>query len=153
MAHYAKIGLNNEVIDMAAVDNINCMTPGGLEREEIGCEFLKNLTGHQVWIKCSYNTYAGAHYGEDGQPSGKPGFRANYPGIGWYYNSEHDIFHPARPNDLHGNPCNSWILNTVTGQWECPLGDSPCISGENSDYLWDEFLYQSDNTKGWIKQN
>lgn len=141
MAHYAKIGLNNEVIDMVAIDNIKCMTPGGIEREEIGCEYLKNITGHQVWIKCSYNTVCGEHL------NGGTPFRGTYPSIGYFYNSEHDIFHLPRPTDVNGNPCNSWTLNTTTGHWECPLGDAPY--NNNSTYVWNEETYQADNTQGW----
>ena len=153
MAHFAKIGLNNEVIGMSAVATRDCMTEGGIEREEIGLTFLQNLTGHQTWKKCSYNTKGGIHYNsETGEVSADQtkAFRANYPSVGWFYDSENDIFHKPRPTDRNGNPCNSWTLNTTTGRWECPLGDAPY--NNNSTYLWDESVYQSDNTQGWILQ-
>ena len=107
MAHYAKLGLDNIVTAVLTVDTVDCMTRGGIEKEEIGLEHLIKHHGHENWKKCSYNTRGGIHYdAETNEPSGKPGFRANYPGIGWYYNSEHDIFHPAKPEGR-----DSWTLN------------------------------------------
>jgi len=147
MAHYAKLGLDNIVTAVLAVDTIDCMTRGGIEKEEIGLEHLIKHHGHENWKKCSYNTRGGVHYdAETYEPSGKPGFRANYPGIGWFYNSEHDIFHPAKLYASH-------ILNTTTGYWDPPI-PKPELSEEEvaamSYYRWDEDAYQADNTTGWI---
>ena len=140
MAHYAKLGLDNIVTAVVAVDTIDCMTRGGIEREEIGLAHLVRVHGHELWKKCSYNTRGGEHTG-----GGTP-FRANYPGIGWYYSSEHDIFHPARP-------FASYTLNTTTGMWEAPLAQ-PELTEEQiearSYYEWDEAAYQADNTTGWV---
>lgn len=54
----------------------------------------------------------------------------------------------------------SWILNTTTKKWESPLGDPPPLKEDEiittdrgyilSGYSWNEELYQSDNTKGWV---
>jgi hypothetical protein len=140
MAHYAKLGLDNIVTAVVAVDTITCMTRGGIEKEEIGLAHLVKHHGHELWKKCSYNTYAGVH-----KNGGTP-FRANYPGIGWYYNSEHDIFHPARPHA-------SWTLNTTTGHWESPIPEPERTEAEveaMSYYTWDEEVYQADNTTGWV---
>jgi len=150
MAHYAKLGLDNIVTAVVAVDTITCMTRGGIEKEEIGLAHLVKHHGHELWKKCSYNTYAGVHK-EGGTP-----FRANYPGIGWYYNSEHDIFHPARPVDRDGDTQNSWTLNTTTGHWDPPI-PQPELTEEQSatsgyGYYWDESAYQEDNTQGWVFQ-
>jgi len=140
MAHYAKLGLDNIVTAVVAVDTIDCMTRGGIEREEIGLAHLVRVHGHELWKKCSYNTRGGEHTG-----GGTP-FRANYPGIGWYYSSEHDIFHPARP-------FASYTLNTTTGMWEAPLAQ-PELTEEQiearSYYEWDEAAYQADKTTGWV---
>ena len=140
MAHYAKLGLDNIVTAVVAVDTIDCMTRGGIEREEIGLAHLVRVHGHELWKKCSYNTRGGEHTG-----GGTP-FRANYPGIGWYYSSEHDIFHPARP-------FASYTLNTTTGMWDAPIAQ-PELTEEQiearSYYEWDEAAYQADNTTGWV---
>ena len=137
MAHFAKLGLDNNVITVVVMDNIDCMTRGGIEKEEIGLNHLIKHHGHENWKKCSYNSRAGIHYDtETNEPSGKPAFRANYPGIGWYYNSEHDIFHPAKPEG-----CDSWTLNTTTGMWDPPI-PQPNITREQYDagfqYQWNE---------------
>jgi len=147
MAHYAKLGLDNIVTAVVAVDTITCMTRGGIEKEEIGLAHLVKCHGHELWKKCSYNTHAGEHSG-----GGTP-FRANYPGIGWYYNSEHDIFHPARPTDRDGDLMNSWTLNTTTGLWVAPITE-PTLTSEEREagkrYVWDESAYQADNSQGWV---
>ena len=140
MAHFAKLGLDNVVTAVVAMDTITTMTRGGIEREDIGVAHLVKHHGHELWKKCSYNTRGGDH-SEGGTP-----FRANYPGIGWYYNSEHDIFHPAKPYA-------SYTLNTTTGMWEAPL-PQPELTEEEvaamSYYRWDENSYQADNTTGWV---
>ena len=140
MAHYAKLGLDNIVTAVVAVDTIDCMTRGGIEREDIGLAHLVKHHGHELWKKCSYNTSGGVH-----RTGGTP-FRANYPGIGWYYNSEHDIFHPARPYA-------SYTLNTTTGMWEAPIAQPELTEAQveaGSYYRWDEDAYQADNTAGWV---
>ena len=140
MAHFAKLGIDNVVTAVVAMDTITTMTRGGIEKEEIGLAHLVKHHGHELWKKCSYNTRGGVH-SEGGTP-----FRANYPGIGWYYNSEHDIFHPARPHA-------SWTLNTTTGHWDAPIPEPERTEAEveaMSYYTWDEEAYQADNTTGWV---
>jgi hypothetical protein len=149
MAHFAKIGIDNIVLAVLAMDTVDTMTRGGIEREEIGVEHLVKHHGHENWKQCSYNSRAGVHYdAETNEPSGKPAFRANYPGIGWYYNSEHDIFHPEKPEG-----CDSWTLNTTTGMWDSPI-PQPELTEEQKEafsyYIWDEAAYQADNTSGWV---
>ena len=138
MAHYAQLGVDNIVVKVWTLDNINSMTTGGIEKDEIGQAYLKKHHGDLTLIKCSYNTRQGVHI-----LGGTP-FRANYPGVGWFYDSTHDIFYPPRPIDQDGDSCASWTLNTTTGVWSAP------ISKPTYQHLWDESLYQSDNTKGWV---
>jgi hypothetical protein len=152
MAHFAKIGIDNIVLAVLAVDTVDTMTRGGIEKEEIGVAHLVKNHGHECWKQCSYNSRAGVHYdSETGEPSGKPAFRANYPGIGWYYNSEYDIFHSPKPDG-----CFSWTLNSTTGHWESPI-EKPELTKDEIEtkcyYQWDDVLYQSDNSKGWILVN
>ena len=98
MAHYAELGVDNIVKRVLYIDTIKCMTNGGIEKEEIGREYLETQHGG-TWMKCSFNTYGNVH-NEGGTP-----FRANYPGVGDYYNSTHDIFYAPRPTDMNGQPC------------------------------------------------
>ena len=146
MAHYAELGVDNIVKRVLYIDTIKCMTNGGIEKEEIGAAYLEEHHGG-TWMKCSYNTHGGNH------ASGGTSLRANYPGIGWYYNSTHDIFHEPRPIDKNGDSCTSWTLNTTTGFYVPPITKPTQTEQNRADakvYLWDESLYQSDNTKGWI---
>ena len=50
MAHYAKLGLDNIVLDVLAVDTIDTMTRGGIEKEELG---VAHLTKHNHHATCS----------------------------------------------------------------------------------------------------
>ena len=149
MAHFAKLGIDNKVIAVITMDTINTMTSGGIEREDIGIAYLTTHHGHENWRKCSYNTHAGVH------AEGKTPFRANYPAIGDYYSSEHDIFYKPRPSDIDGDLMNSHTLNTTTGQWDPPYA-SPALTSEQqtakSSYRWDESEWALDNNKGWVLQ-
>tara|TARA_Y100000114_G_scaffold132_1_gene148 strand:+ start:181 stop:549 length:369 start_codon:yes stop_codon:yes gene_type:complete len=118
------------------------MTVGGIEKDEIGQAYLKEHHGDLTLVKCSYNTSKGVHV-----LGGTP-FRANYPGVGWYYNSTHDIFHEPRPKDKNGNDCNSWTLNTKTGMYDPPISYPNAAALEY--WTWDESVYNGDNTKGWV---
>ena len=97
MAHFAKIGLNNIVEQVVVVRNIDTMTEGGIEQESIGVAKLVEDTGHSTWKKCSFNTRGNVH-----QLGGTP-FRANFPTIGWTYDSTNDIFTEPRPVDGDGD--------------------------------------------------
>ena len=147
MAHFAKLGLDNVVTAVVAMDTIDTMTRGGIEREDIGLAHLVKHHGHENWKKCSYNTSQGVH-----RNGGTP-FRANYPGIGWYYNSEHDIFHPAKPTAADGDQLNSHTLYTNTDMWVAPHADPALTDAQEeamSFYRWDESAWVADNTEGWV---
>ena len=143
MAHYAELGVDNVVKRVLFIDTIKCMTNGGIEKEEIGSAYLETHHGG-TWIKCSYNTMENNHL-QGGTP-----LRANYPSVGWTYDSTNDIFYP--PLDVYnkGKLMESWTLNTTTGTWTPPI--SLPSDADTVGYNWDEALYQSDNTKGWVKQ-
>ena len=104
MAHFAKINDDNDVLTVLTVDNVNANT------EAEGQAYLEthNNWPANKWIQCSYNTRGNVHL-----LGGTP-FRANYPGIGWKWDSTNSIFH--RPQ-----PYASWALNTTTGLWEAPV--------------------------------
>jgi hypothetical protein len=111
MAHFAKLGIDNIVLEVLVVNNVDTMTPQGEEKEEIGVEFLRKLTGHETWKQTSYNGT----------------FRKNYAGIGYTYNSDLDAFIPPKPY-------NSWTLNETTCNWEPPVAH-PTDGGM---YKWNE---------------
>jgi hypothetical protein len=146
------------VTTILVVSEFDTSTPDGIIKEEIGISHLIKHHGPATWKMCSQNSRGGLYYDyqvDPDNPTDKPAFRANYPGIGWYYNSEHDIFHPPRPIDRNGHLCNSWTLNTTTGYWDPPI-IKPEITQEQVEknywicYVWDEILYQKDNNVGWF---
>ena len=153
MAHYARLGINNVVIQVDIIDNSKIMNEGGIEKDALAFEHLFNEFGAGIWVKCSYNTHDGVH------SYGKPPFRANYPGgvydedNPWYYDADNDLFCKARPKDKNGLPCASWTLNKQSGIWEPPI-TKPEIPREKlcdgEEYGWDESIYNSDATKGWV---
>tara|TARA_R110000823_G_scaffold239733_1_gene364897 strand:+ start:153 stop:542 length:390 start_codon:yes stop_codon:yes gene_type:complete len=121
MASFAKIGLNNKVIEVLSVVNEILHDSNGIEQEAIGIDFLTKLTGYPVWKQTSYNTTAGVH-----TKGGTP-FRKNHAGIGFIYDEDRDAFIPKKP-------FNSWILNEQTCLWEAPTNRP----NDQKKYIWNE---------------
>jgi hypothetical protein len=71
-------------------------------------DFVATLDG--TWVQTSYNTRGGVHYNSDGSPSGQPGLRKNYAGIGYIYDVVLDAFYEERDPLL-------WDLDPVTCTW------------------------------------
>ena len=130
MAHYAELDENNIVKRVIVVDNNDEPT------EAAGIAFCQKLFGGD-WVKTSYNTRANVHYGHDSSPDGKPPFRGNYAGTGYFYDSGNDVF-------IMPKPFPSWNLNTSTWQWDSPV-PYPYTPGSATDYyVWNEY------SKSWI---
>ena len=108
MASFAKIGLNNKIIEILSVHNDVLKDSNGVEQEVNGIDFLTKLTGYPIWKQTSYNTYGGTH-NDNGTP-----LRKNYAGIGYTYDEDRDAFIPKKP-------FNSWVLNEDTCQWQSPI--------------------------------
>ncbi len=121
MASFAKIGLNNKVIEVLSVVNEVLHDSNGIEQEVIGIDFLTKLTGYPVWKQTSYNTHGGVH-----DKNGIP-FRKNHAGIGYTYDEDRDAFIPPKP-------FKSWILNESTCLWESPIP----YPQDNNKYNWNE---------------
>jgi hypothetical protein len=98
MASFAKIGLNNKVIEVLSINNEVLKDSNGIEQETIGVDFLTKLTGWAIWKQTSYNTIGGIH-----KLGGTP-LRKNHAGIGYTYDEDKDVFIPKKP-------FNSWVLN------------------------------------------
>ena len=111
MASFAKIGLNNKVIEVLSVHNNELKDSNGVEQENIGIDFLTKLTGWSIWVQTSYNG----------------NFRKNHAGIGYTYDEDRDAFIPKKPY-------NSWILNETTCLWESPIP----MPQDNNKYNWNE---------------
>ena len=109
MAHYARIGVGNIVIETHVLNN-DVLMKDGVENEQQGVEFLQNLfSNRDLYIQTSYNN----------------SFRKNYAGEGYSYDSTRDAFIPHKPY-------SSWLLNEDTCNWESP------ISKPEGDYIWNE---------------
>jgi hypothetical protein len=121
MASFAKIGLNNKVIEVLSVVNEVLHDSNGVEQEAIGIDFLTKLTGYPLWKQTSYNTVGGVH-----NNGGTP-LRKNHAGIGYTYDEDRDAFIPKKT-------FNSWILNETTCLWESPIP----YPQDNNKYKWNE---------------
>src|SRR5210317_2658006 len=121
MASFAKIGLNNKVIEVLSVHNNELLDSNGVEQENIGIDFLTKLTGWSIWKQTSYNTHGGVH------DNGGTPLRKNHAGIGYTYDEDRDAFIPPKPY-------NSWILNETTCLWEAPVARPD----DDNNYTWNE---------------
>ena len=111
MASFAKIGLNNKVIEVLSVHNNELLDSNGVEQEVNGIDFLTKLTGWSIWVQTSYNN----------------NIRKNHAGIGMTYDEDRDAFIPKKPY-------NSWILNETTCLWEAPVA----LPDTENRYTWNE---------------
>jgi len=111
MATFAKIGLNNKVIEVLSVHNNELLDSNGVEQEVNGIDFLTKLTGWSIWVQTSYNN----------------NFRKNHAGIGYTYDEDRDAF-------IAPKPFNSWILNEDTCLWEAPVA----YPDDDNKYTWNE---------------
>jgi hypothetical protein len=115
MANFAKIGLNNKVIEVQAIHNDVLLDSNGVEQESIGLDFLTKLTGWAVWKQTSYNG----------------NIRKNYAGVGHTYDEVRDAFYVSKP-------FVSWTLNESTCQWEAPVA----FPADGNEHKWDEDTQQ-----------
>ena len=123
MAHFAKLDENNKVLAVHVVNN-DVITVDGIESEQAGIDFLTELHGHALWKQTSYNAKAGN------------GFRKNYAGIDYTYDSVFDAFIPP-------SPYPSWKLDYTTFTWVAPIAQPSEVEG----YWWK----WSEVNKEWIK--
>lgn len=110
MSHYAEIGLNNLIIRVVVVANAELLDENGLEQEQRGADFCRNLFGG-TWVQTSYNA----------------SFRKNFASAGFTYDSQRDAFIPPKPYA-------SWLLDENTCTWVAPFA----MPDDGQEYLWDE---------------
>ena len=127
MASFAKLGLNGKVIEVQSVNNEVLHDANGVEQENIGIDFLTQLTGWAIWKQTSYNTRSGTH-----KNGGTP-FRKNFAGVGYTYDEDRDAFIPPKPYP-------SWTLNETTCIWEAPVAKPD----DGQRYSWNEETQQWD---------
>ena len=117
MGHYAKV-LDSKVVNVIVAE------------QDFFDTFVDTSPGQ--WIQTSYNTRNNVHYGPDGEPDGQPPLRGNYAGIGYIYDSEHDVFYQPAPYP-------SWTLDDNTWSWVPPVP----IPTDGKQYSWNE------STQSW----
>ena len=125
MAHYAKV--NNTIVEQIIV-----------AEPEFFDTFIDSSPG--AWVQTSYNTKGGVHYEPNSNTASSDqskALRKNYAVIGGYYDGVG--FHDAQP-------FASWTLNSTTYYWEPPV----TYPSDGKNYVWNESVYQADNTKGWV---
>ena len=101
---------------------------------EIEFIYSKAIPDPESWIKTSYNTRGGIHYGDDGKPDGGVPLRKNYAGVGYSYDVVRDAFIPPKPYA-------SWILNESSCLWFAPTP----YPDDGKHYRWDE------ETTAWVE--
>jgi hypothetical protein len=112
MAHFAKLDVNNVVLEITVINNIEMLAADGSESETMGVAFLIRWSGgYSNWKQTSYN--------------GK--IRKNYAGIGYIYDAARDAF-------IAPQPFASWVLNEETCQWDAPVA----MPTDGQRYSWDE---------------
>ncbi len=146
MGHYAKIDSNNIVTQVIVAD----------------ASYINSQPDSSSYIKTSYNTHMGKHYQPDStgdtslqteSSDQSKSLRFRFAGVGMYYDSTNDVFHEQRPIDKDGDTCNSWTMNTSTWTWEAPITMPTLTDSQFANqkiWVWDESVYQADNTQGWV---
>lgn len=112
MGHFAKV-VDGKVVQVIVAE------------PEFFNTFVDSSPGQ--WLQTSYNTKGGVHYTQDGTPSGGPGLRKNYAGIGYSYDPVRDAFIPPKPYA-------SWLLNDESCLWEPPVA----MPTDGKMYTWNE---------------
>ena len=79
------------------------------------------------WVKTSYNSRGGVHYGVDGQPDGGKALRKNYACVGDTYDERLDAFYAPQPSPHH-------TLDPYTCLWVDSRGVQPPAPPVVQDY-------------------
>lgn len=128
--YFAKLNDNNEVINVV-VGNADFLTT-----------FVDDTPGK--WLECDKNTQYGIHWNRETHTMSEDqskAFRKNFPSVG-------DTYDPSRDAFIKKKPYPSWILNEDSCEYEPPVTRPSASLTEK--YYWDEELYQTDNTQGWV---
>ena len=116
MAHFAKLGPDNEVLSIVVVNNEDMTDEDGNEVEQKGIDLLSEVTGYSKWIQTSYNHT----------------FRVKQATEGDVYNESLDCFHAIE------SPFPSWSFSDSTCKWEASVP----YPDDGKDYEWMELTKQ-----------
>lgn len=154
MATYAVLDSNNVVIDVVKIADSDQMV-GDTESESLGQTFCAQIFPHYAnsnvtYKKTSMNTRENQYLNRDGTLGDQSKkLRGNAAQIGGTYDPVNDQFRPKKEYA-------SYTWNVENAKWTAPIA-IPTVLDDGQDPVvwawdisWDEDLYQSDNTKGWI---
>ena len=113
MAYFAEISETNEVLRCVSVSDNDCLDSNGVESEDQGSAFCRELFGGGRWIKTSF--------------TGR--IRKNFATVGMFYYDEHDVF--AFP------PPKPWYRFNANFEWEVPVGIHPDTGESLQDWQWE----------------
>jgi hypothetical protein len=102
MSHFAKV--ENGIVTQVIVAEADFISTGA-------------LGDPASWIQTRYNTRGNMHFDANGVADAN-GFRGNYAGIGYTYDSVNDVFVAPQPSENH-------ILDTDTWTWWNPTATDP----------------------------
>jgi hypothetical protein len=95
---FFKLGVNGRIIDMVAVDENDCKDADNNFDENLGIQFLNNITGWPLWISKME--------------------RLGTPQLDGYYLEDFDVFKAVPENDI-------FTFNTTTAEWDHPTIPRP----------------------------
>jgi hypothetical protein len=113
MAHFAHI--TNGIVDNVIVIDAETLALG-------------HWGNPSEWVQTSYNTHGGVH-----ALGGTP-LRGNYAGVGYTYDSVHDVFYPPKPYA-------SWTISAPSWTWTAPTP----MPTDGKMYEWHE------ETLSWVE--
>jgi hypothetical protein len=148
MAHYAKIGLNNKVIQVVPFDDNKILNANGVEQEEVGRQILENETGWPLWIKCSIGTFENKHYtfNSDGSRSlstdQSKAFRGNFPALGSLWDEENNIFFPVKNYP-------SWQKDTLNCKWQAPVPYPSVTTFVENEITFEYDIFWNEEQQRW----
>lgn len=114
MTHFARLGNDDHVLEVVAVNQKELLDDFGVEQEERGIEYCVRLFGGR-WKQTRF----------DGS------IRKHFAGIGFSYRDDLNAFVPP-------SPYPSWQLNETTCQWEPPAPEPQ----DGLVHAWDEDTQQ-----------
>jgi hypothetical protein len=125
MAHYAFIKDNQviEVITGINEDDLDNLPENFNSWEEF---YLSQRPNADLCKRTSYNTHHNSHN------DNKTAFRGNFASIGFYYDSDNDVFIPQKPY-------KGWVLDETIWDYKAPV-DMPDDANE---YVWNQ------NSESW----
>jgi hypothetical protein len=136
MSNYARVNSENIVVYVTHIPDDLIVDEEGIIDESKGVDILYSTIPDSVgdtWIMTC--------------PEGN--FRRRYAGIGYIWHDDLNIFTVPKPYD-------SWILcdedpkvNIECPDWNPPIPFPETPAEDGYMYVWNEELYQSDNSKGW----